>query len=357
MTAGATVVGAGGDVRERTRAAMRAARRADQRRAVGWIVGLAAGLVLLLGASILLGGSASIAWSEIPPALLGRGRRLARYVVFETRLPRALGAALSGAVFGLAGLFYQRVIRNPLATPDIIGISSGASVGAVAVIVLTPSAGLGVQLASMLGATAMIALVGLLSWRDGLDPYRVILIGIGMSAVASAATTYLLTLASLQGTEMATRWSTGSVAGLTWPEVALLAGLVAAGGIAAVLFAPGLAGISLGDDLARGLGTRVGQVRIGVLVAGAALAALTTSVVGPIAFVSLICGPIAARLVPRGPQAALTMLLGAVLVVGADTLAQNAPLISPVPTGVLTSVIGAPVFIWLMLRDRTEAAL
>lgn len=334
---------------------MRATLRADRRQGVLAVSVLVVMLVGALAASILLGGSARIAWGDIPPALVGRGRGLAQYVIFETRLPRALGAALGGATFGLAGLFYQRVIRNPLATPDIIGISSGASVGAVAVIVLTPSAGLGIPLASLLGATVMIALVGLLSWRGGLDSYRVILIGIGMSAVASAITSYLMTLASLKGTEAATRWSIGSVAGLTWPEVGLLCGLVLFGAVAASVFSRGLGALSLGDDVAAGLGTRVGALRIAVLVVGAALAALTTSAVGPIAFVSLICGPIATRLVPRGPHTVLTVLLGALLVLGADILAQNAPLISPVPTGVLTSILGAPIFIWLMVRNRTGA--
>lgn len=331
---------------------MRSQQRRDLRRATLVISGAAVALLAGIATALTLGGSASIPVTKLLPALVGEGRGLANYVIFETREPRALGAALSGALFGLAGMLYQRVARNPLATPDIVGITSGAGAGAVIIIVLMPSAGLGIPLSALIGALATVGLVVAFTWRQGLDTSRLILVGIGMSAVANSITAYLLTRADLRATAAATRWTIGSVAGLEWSDVARLAALLLVTGAIAIAMSRGLGGLALGDDLAHGLGIRVASVRLVVLGVGAAAAAITTSVVGPIGFVSLIAGPIAVRLLPRGPQLLVAVLVGALIVIWSDVIAQNAPFISPIPTGVLTAIIGAPVFIWLLLRTR-----
>ncbi|MFT4167249.1 MAG: iron ABC transporter permease [Microlunatus sp.] len=334
------------------RAVMRSRQRGDRRRAALVISGAAVALLTGIAATLTLGGSASIPSAKLLPALIGEGRGLANYVIFETREPRALGAALAGALFGLSGMLYQRVARNPLATPDIIGITSGAGTGAVIIIVVMPSAGLGIPLSALIGALVTVGLVVAFSWRQGLDTYRLILVGIGMSAVADSITAYLLTRADLRATAAATRWTIGTVAGLEWSDVARLAVLLLVTGSIAVAISRGLGGLAMGDDLASGLGIRVTTVRLVVLGIGATAAAITTSVVGPIGFVSLIAGPIAVRLLPRGPQLPVAVLVGGLIVIWSDVIAQNAPLISPIPTGVLTAIIGAPVFIWLLLRTR-----
>uniref|UniRef100_UPI003F49B3BE FecCD family ABC transporter permease n=1 Tax=Streptomyces chartreusis TaxID=1969 RepID=UPI003F49B3BE len=341
---------------ESTVARLRTARRAHNIRTV---VATAVLVVLLLGltaASVLLGGVGNVEPGDVLPAALGLRDGLADYLIFQLRMPRALAALLAGALFGLAGALYQRLIRNPLATPDVVGISAGASAGAATVLVFAPAAfAFGPSLAALAGAFALLAVVHVLSWQRGVDSYRLILVGIGLSAACTAYTNYLFTVASEDSVTMVMRWMIGSTNGADWPGVRTLAiGLALCLAGAAALHRS-MNGMALGHQLAVGLGTRVARARVAALLVGATAAALATSVVGPIAFVSLISGPIAVRLVGGDRATALAPLVGSVLVIGSDVLAQNAPLISPVPTGVLTALIGAPYFVWLILRRRPGA--
>ncbi len=339
-------------LREATRTRMRAQRRKDLTRSAIVLAALVVLIVVLVLTSALLGRPDGVSAGQALTAMTGRGRGLADYVIFETRMPRAAGALLCGLLFGLAGHLYQSVVRNPLATPDIIGITAGATAGAVAVIVLAPGMRFGVQAAGLLGALAIVLAVFALTWRSGLDTYRLVLVGIGVSSVGIAVTNYLFTFAEGTATAAVLRWTTGSTSFAQWPDAVLLSVVLVVSLGLALALGRGLGALGLGDDLARGLGVRVHRVRVAVLVIGAAAAALTTSVVGPIGFVALISGPIATRLVARGPHLLLAPLVGAVLVLAADLPAQHAPLISPVPTGVLTALVGAPVFVWLLLRRR-----
>lgn len=336
-------------------ATLRAAQRAGRRR-FGLVVGVSAALIVaLLLLEVTLALPSRVALTDALWAMTGQGRGLADYVVFETRLPRALGALLAGLLFGMSGHLYQRLVRNPLATPDIIGITAGATAGAVTAIVVAPDGGLGVQLSGLAGALLAVLLVFGLTWRGGLDTYRLVLVGIGVSAVGAAVTSYLLRAAERQAIAAVLRWTTGTAGFVQWPDAALLAGVMLGTVLAVLPLVRGLGALGLGDDLARGLGVRVNGVRGAALAVGAAAAALTTSVVGPIGFVALIAGPIAFRLAPRGPHLVPAAMIGAVLVLGADLLAQHAPLVSPVPTGVLTALVGAPVFVWLLLRPLRGA--
>lgn len=331
---------------------MRTARAQDLRRCAVVATTLVVLLVMVMTVSILAGSWNVIPLRDVPAALVGAGDPLGDFVVFSTLVPRTLGAAVAGLLFALSGILYQRTVRNALATPDVIGITAGASMGAVWVIVRTPAGGPGLQWAALAGALVTIAAVCLLSWRGELATYRLILVGIGTSAVAAAMTNYLLISANLTATAVAVRWTSGSTSNVAWPEVRLLL-VVAAGSVVAVaLLSRSLAGMRVGDDLARGLGVRVTVVRLATLAAGAAVAALTTSVTGPIAFVALVSGPIVTRLVPRGPHLLLAAIFGALLVSAADVVAQHGPLISPIPVGVVTAIVGAPVFLWLLLNRR-----
>lgn len=342
-------------LREATLARLLADRRARTRRTVLAVSVLTAVLLGLLVASVLLGGVGRVDPADVLPAAFGLRTGLADYMIFRIRVPRALAALLSGALFGLAGALYQRLIRNPLATPDIVGISAGAGAGATTVLLLAPALPLGTPLAAVTGSLVLLGLVYVLSLRGGLNTYRLVLVGIGLSGVCTAYTNYLFSLADQHSIAVAMRWLIGSVNGADWTGVSTLAiGLAVCGVCAARLGRP-LGSMSLGDELATGLGTSVPAARVAVLALGAGAAALATSVVGPIGFVSLISGPIAARLVGADRAFGLAPFVGAALVLGADVLAQNAPLISPVPTGVLTALLGAPYFVWLILRRRPGA--
>ncbi|MEE1733139.1 iron ABC transporter permease [Streptomyces sp. BE282] len=342
-------------LRTETLARLLADRRARSRRTVLTVAVLAVLLTGLLVASVLLGGVGRVDPADVLPAAFGMRTGLADYMIFRIRVPRALAALLSGALFGLAGALYQRLIRNPLATPDIVGISAGAGAGATTVLLFAPALPLGAPLAAVTGSLVLLAAVYALSLRGGLNIYRLVLVGIGLSGVCTAYTNYLFSVADQHSIAVAMRWLIGSVNGVDWTGVSTLAiGLVVCALCAARLGRP-LGSMSLGDELATGLGTSVPAARVSVLALGAGAAALATSVVGPIGFVSLISGPIAARLVGADRAFGLAPFVGAALVLGADVLAQNAPLISPVPTGVLTALLGAPYFVWLILRRRPGA--
>ncbi|MFE6778615.1 FecCD family ABC transporter permease [Streptomyces sp. NPDC057702] len=339
------------DARRAVAARLRATRRAGGRRGLLVTVVLVALLAALLAASLLLDLGGRVAPAQVLPAAFGLREGLADYVIHRVRVPRALTALLAGGLFGLSGALYQRLIRNPLATPDIVGISAGAGAGAATVLLFAPAFAYGVQAAAVGGAFALVTLVLLLSRSGGaVDTYRLVLVGIGMSAVCVAYVNYLFTVAGQQSIAQVMRWLVGSTNDATWEGVHTLGYALAACGLCAALLGRPLNGLALGDQLAAGLGTRVAATRTATLLLGAAAAALATSVTGPIGFVSLISGPLAVRLVGADRAVAVAVPTGAVIVLGADVLAQHAPLISPVPTGVLTALIGAPYFVWLILR-------
>ncbi|MFE9014672.1 FecCD family ABC transporter permease [Streptomyces cyaneofuscatus] len=342
-------------LREATLARLPADRRARSRRTVLAVAVLTVLLTGLLVASVLLGGVGRVDPADVLPAAFGLRTGLADYMIFRIRVPRALAALLSGALFGLAGALYQRLIRNPLATPDIVGISAGAGAGATTVLLFAPALPLGAPLAAVTGSLVLLGAVYALSLRGGLNTYRLVLVGIGLSGVCTAYTNYLFSVADQHSIAVAMRWLIGSVNGVDWTGVTTLAVGLAVCVLCAARLGRPLSSMSLGDELATGLGTSVTRARVAVLALGAGAAALATSVVGPIGFVSLISGPIAARLVGADRAFGLAPFVGAALVLGADVLAQNAPLISPVPTGVLTALLGAPYFVWLILRRRPGA--
>ncbi|MEU8778357.1 iron ABC transporter permease [Streptomyces sp. NPDC048606] len=339
-----------------TAARLRRTRLAAGRRAAVLVTLMVLALLALLVASVLLGGLRNIPAGDVLPAAFGQRTGLADYVIHRIRLPRALAALLAGALFGLSGALYQRLIRNPLATPDIVGISAGAGAGAVTVLLFAPAIPFGVEAAALGGAFLLVGLVMALSRRGGrVDTFRLVLIGIGMAAVCTAYVNYLFSLAGQHSIAQVTRWLVGSVSGATWDGVTTLAVAFALCALCAAPLGRALHAMSLGDQLAAGLGTRVASARTAALLLGAAAAALATSVTGPIGFVSLVAGPIAVRLVGGDRSLLLAAPIGAVMVLGADVLAQHGPLISPVPTGVLTALLGAPYFIWLILRRRQGA--
>ncbi|MER7824924.1 iron ABC transporter permease [Streptomyces sp. NPDC096097] len=344
------------ELKAATVARLRAAHRTGIRRFRLVTCVLLVMLLALLVASILLGGVKRIPAGDILPAAFGMRTGLADYVIFRIRMPRALAALLAGALFGLSGALYQRLVRNPLATPDMVGISAGAGAGATTMLLFAPAVPFGTSLAGLGGAFVLVATVLALSGRGGgVDTYRLVLVGIGLSAVCTAYVNYLFTVAGQQGIAQVMRWLVGSVNDATWDGVSTLAGALAVCGLCTALLSRSLGNMALGDQLALGLGTRVGVARIATLLVGAAAAALATSVTGPIGFVSLISGPIATRLVGADRSVALAVPIGAVIVLGADVLAQHGPLISPVPTGVLTALLGAPYFVRLILRRRQGA--
>jgi iron complex transport system permease protein len=283
----------------------------------------------------------------------GGGDRFTRLAILEFRMPPITLAVLAGAAFGLAGALFQSSLRNPLASPDVIGITQGASVGAVAGSVLWSLEGVSLSVAALVGALGIAALNMLLSWRGGVTGYRFVLCGVALAFMCASVLGYLLSRARIEDARSALVWMTGSVSGATDEGNARLAIALVVLVPLALLLARSLDILELGDEVAVGLGTRAGRTRVAAILAGTFLAAVATAAAGPIAFVALTAGPIARRLVGDGrPALVQAALVGVLVVVLADVIAQHAFDDLKLPVGVVTGAIGGPYLIWLLATSQ-----
>ncbi|MFN7102027.1 MAG: FecCD family ABC transporter permease [Pseudorhizobium sp.] len=310
-------------------------------------------LVALLTASFAL--TLSLGQSYTPPGdvlrvLLGQDVAGASFAVGQLRLPRAVLSVLAGLSFGLGGVAFQIMLRNPLASPDIIGISSGASAAAVFAIVVLSLSGPIVSIIAVIAGLTIALLVYGLSFSNGMAGTRLILVGIGVSAMLESVIAYILSRAPAWSLQEAMRWLTGSVNGAQLDQaLPLLLGLVVFGGL---LLSQGrnLEALRLGDDTAAGLGVRVARTRMIVIVAAVGMIASATAITGPIAFVAFLSGPIAARMIgSKGSLLIPSALIGATLVLVGDYAGQFL-LPGRYPVGVVTGALGAPYLIFLIVR-------
>ena len=326
-----------------------AGRRSRGRRRALIVGGLGASVLLAFIASLVI-GQTFYGLDQIARVILGEQVPGASFTVGELRLPRATLALLAGFAFGIAGVTFQTMLRNPLASPDIIGISSGASAAAVLAIVVL---GLSETLTSIvaLGAALLTALViYLLSVRGGFAGARLILIGI--AAMLDSVIAYLLTRAAEWDVQSAMQWITGSLNGATWSRILPLAIAFAVLVPVLLLLGRDLGMLRLGDETAASLGVRVQPTRLALVLAAVALLAFATAASGPIAFVAFMSGPIVARLVgPGGPLLLPAGLFGALLVLVADLVGQFA-FDTRYPVGVITGVLGAPYLVFLLIRTN-----
>jgi iron-siderophore transport system permease protein len=277
-------------------------------------------------------------------------------IVTEFRLPRVLAGVLAGACLASSGALSQSLLRNPLASPDVVGVSHGASAGAVLLLAAGISPGF-VPLAALAGAVVTATALVLLGWQHGLSGERVVLIGIGLSSIFTAVVTWAVVTFPVTVAQQALLWTAGSLFGRTWTEVgwACLAAVVVLP--IALVQLRRLGVLELGDDLARGLGLRADRARLGLLATAVALAATAVALGGPITFIALgvphlaraLAGP-PRPITPTPGTLLLGALLGSVLVVAADLVAESG-LPQPVPVGVITATLGAPWFCWLLLRS------
>lgn len=315
---------------------------------VSAVLALAIGLALATSVSV---GDFPIPLSEVVPAVLGLGGTDSDFIIFQLRLPRALTGALVGAGFGVSGAIFQSLARNGLASPDIIGITAGASAAAVALIVWGTVSSTAVALGALAGALVTAAAIYLLAYRKGVVGYRLVLVGIGINAVLVSMIEYLLTRAEIFEAQKATIWLTGSLNGRGWDHVRPVAVALLILLPLALALGRSLRLLELGDDTARGLGVRVEPTRAALIFAAVGLAAVGTASAGPISFVALVSPQIARRVV-RSPGVSLvpSALTGAMLVLLSDLVARRAFAPSELPVGVVTGVVGAPYLLWLLAR-------
>ncbi|MBD8520129.1 iron ABC transporter permease [Lysinibacillus sp. FSL R7-0073] len=323
-----------------------------------WIILLLSLLLVIITIIGLSAGSDFIHPFIVVKELLGYGNGEYDFVLHTLRLPRILMALLVGAALGVAGLILQGIIRNPLAAPDIIGVTSGASMGAIIFIVYFMGS-VGIQflpLAAILGAAIISFIIYLLSWRKGVTPIRMVLIGIGISALAKAVVTMLLVISEVAATTKAYLWLTGSLYGANMTDVYLLLPWVALLLPLTFVLARTVNVKELGDDIAIGLGVKVQVYRLLFLLISVMLAGSAVAFAGGIAFVGLVAPHMSRLLVGRSFAGLIpvTAIIGGIIVIVADIVARTAFLPKDLPTGVFTAAIGAPFFIYLLFRTRNQ---
>lgn len=300
-------------------------------------------------------GTIDLSMREVIDASLGRGTAQHALVVNTLRWPRILSAVLIGFCLAVSGLIFQGIARNPLVSPDIIGIDAGASLAAVFWIVVRHDTS-SLPLAAFAGAIVTAGLIYLLSWREGVAPNRLILVGIGTAAIVSAGTSFLLIRFPIEQVRPAIVWQMGSIYGSTWSDlVAPTIAIIVLVPLAIILMEP-LRALQMGDVVSRSLGIPIEQTRLGLIAIGCALAAVSVAVAGPVGFVALMV-PHMARMI-AGPHSGsvllFTGLLGAMLVLMSDVVAQFMFPIT-LPVGVVTSAVGAPYFLYLLYRSNQRS--
>jgi iron complex transport system permease protein len=319
------------------------------------------GVLAALAAATLVVSTLSVARGEFPiapldvlAALVGAGDDTTNFIVLDLRLPRALTALLAGVALGIAGTVFQELARNPLVAPDVIGVTSGASLAAVAFIVLGDATGaVSVPLVALAGALGAGAALYALAFRAGVHGYRLVLVGIGLTALFQAGVSYVLTRGQIYEVAQAYVWLVGSLNGRgwehVWPLAAVLAALIPVG----LALGRRLEALQLGDDIARALGVRVERARLALLAAAIALTGVAVSSAGPIAFVAFIAPHIARRVCGSvSPSAVVPVAAaaGALLVVGADLAGRLLFPPTEIPVGIVTAIVAAPYFLYLLSR-------
>ena len=308
-------------------------------------------------------GETSMGPLQVVSTLFGSGDRVDQLIVFELRMPRSLTALLVGGALGLSGAITQAIARNPLASPDMLGVTSGASTAATAVIVFGGSLGaassslesVGLPLVALLGGLLTGLAVYLLSYRGGIDSFRLVLVGIGVGALATNATYWLLSVGSINDAGRAMVWMTGSLNARGWEHVVPVAVALVAIVPLVLVGAHVLGALQFDDDTVRAFGVRTNAARGTMLIGAVVLASIATAAAGPVTFVALATPQIALRLARTArPPLLLSLVLGAALVVGADVISRTAFGNFELPVGITTAVLGAPYLIYLISKRYKE---
>lgn len=324
-------------------------------RSAAVIAALAVFLACAVATSVLLGEEPVAPLEALRALFDGADDPLAAIIVMELRLPRTIAAALVGAALGLSGALMQTVARNPLADPGILGVNAGAAFGATLVIVAFRGApAWALPFAGFAGSAAAAALVYAAAWKDGIAPLRMVLVGIGIGAVASAGVTLLSVFARLEDAQRALLWLTGTFYGADWRTASSAALSLVPPVLVIAALSRRFDILTLGDDHATSVGLGLGATRGLAILASVALAGASVAAAGTIGFVGLMAPHAARRLVGPLHAAALpaTALCGAILLVIADLAGRVALAPTQLPAGLVTALIGGPFFLYLMWRRR-----
>ncbi|MEU4880269.1 iron chelate uptake ABC transporter family permease subunit [Streptomyces althioticus] len=312
-------------------------------------------MLLALGVSVLLIGTGDFPMtaSDVLTTLVGQGDEGQEFIVTELRLPRVLVGLLVGASLGIGGALFQTISRNPLGSPDILGLGQGATAGALTVIVLFSGTANQVALGALAGGLITGTAIYVLAWKRGVHGYRLVLVGIGVSAVVTAVNGYLLTKSDIVDAARAVVWMTGSLDGRDWDQVWPLLALCAVLVPVVLANSRALRMTEMGDDVSNALGVRVERLRLVLMLSAVLLTASATAAAGPVSFVALTAPQLARRLTRSpGPNLIASMWMGAALLVLADFVSQRAFGAEQLPVGVVTGVLGGVYLLWLLVTER-----
>jgi len=335
---------------------IRAGRRQRHRR---WILvtGSLAALSFILCCAMLLMGNTFYPIIDVIRVLSGEELQGASFAINTIRLPRMLAGLFAGFAFGIAGNTFQTMLRNPLANPNVIGITSGSSAAAVFCIVILHTSGAVVSIASVIAGLATVILIYILSRGKSFSIGRLILIGIGIQAMLGALISYLLLIGAEQDLPAAFRWLSGSLNGSQMHELPPLILSVFIFTPIIIVLGKHLSILELGEQSATSLGVNTDKTRIVLIFSSVCMISLATATTGPTAFVSFLSGPIAKRLVGVGFSSAIPAgLVGVNLVLAADLIGQFA-FVARYPVGVITGILGAPYLIFLLIRMNQRGDL
>ncbi len=312
------------------------------------VAALLAAACAALGVAGMALGDFPLSVGEVLRTLAGEGEPGSEFIVTTLRLPRVLTAILVGAAFGVSGAIFQSIARNPLGSPDVIGFTTGSATGALLVIIAVGAGSAQLAAGAVAGGLVAAVAVYLLAYRGGVQGYRLVLVGIGVSAMLLSVNAYLITRASRQDAYVAAHWLVGSLNGRGWEHVYPVAAALAVLLPVALLLSRRLAMLELGDDAAKALGVPVERTRLAMVLLAVALVAVGTASTGPVAVVALAAPQFARRLsnaaVPGLAGAALT---GALIMLASDLAAQHLLGVA-LPVGVATGIVGGLYLAWLL---------
>ena len=331
--------------------------RAKRRRRFILMTSLFASIAFALCCTMLMLGNTIYPVQDVVRVLLGEDVKGATFAVGTIRLPRMIAGVFSGFAFGVGGYIFQTMLRNPLANPNVIGITAGSSASAVFCIIVLQASNMVVSIASVVGGLVTVFVIFLLSKGTSFSIGRLILIGIGIQAMLNAIISYFLLIGRQQDVPTAMRWLSGSLNGAKMDNLYPLI-------LTVLIFTPVIMALrkqldmlELGEQAATSLGVDTDKTRIALIVSSVLIIALATATTGPIAFVAFLSGPIAKRLVGVGFSSIIPAgLVGIILVLASDLIGQFA-FVARYPVGVITGILGAPYLIYLLIRINRKGDL